>query len=150
MSLELHTILADGSVQHAPFSQSAWEQAGRDSQVLRKWGHCQGECEDPVAAHWATLRKGGWPCTPSQHAWADIADPTWEGGRELVQNIQVPPPTGSVIWPPTEVELTPWALTQLTTLCYADARSALRGWREDTTPRKQTPVTDKRGQFSLF
>jgi hypothetical protein len=150
MALVLHEELLDGSIIHLDFTRSAWELSLHDPNVTRRWGHRPNECYDIVARHWAQLRKNGWRCTPAQHAWADKDDPGWVGSRELVQTPKVGPPTEEpIVWPP-QVELKPWMLCLLTTLCLDDARSILAPPRKEIPTENRRPVANKKGQYSLF
>ena len=128
-----------------------------DSTLLRFWGHPPGNEKDPVGAHWAKLRRDGYPCGPKQHALADREDPTWAGSRsvELVEPPKVAPPqprpilTDPVPWPP-EVPLTPHLLSQMSGLCIDDCKDVLAPSREELPPQELEPLADKRGQFLLF
>lgn len=150
MALTLHKVLKDGSYTHEEFTRSSWESAMQDPLVAWKWGHGPGDCRHPVGAHWAELRRQGHDLTPSQHAKADLDDPTWVGSRDfkLEETIKVVPPPEPIIWPP-ESELNTWALCQLTTVCMDDAKDILRARRIEV-PKAPEPRVDKRGQYSLF
>ena len=94
MALILHKVLQDGSIVHEDFSKESWERAMHDASLLRFWGHPPGDEKDPVGAHWAKLRREGYPCGPKQHEFADREDPAWVGSRgiELVEPPKVAPP----------------------------------------------------------
>ena len=157
MALVLHKVLQDGSIVHEEFSKEAWERAMHDPTLSRFWGHPPGDEEDPVGAHWAKLRREGYPCGPKQHEFADREDSTWVGSRgiELVEPPKVAPPplrpilTDPVTWPP-EVPLTPQLLSQMSGLCIDDCKDVLAPSREELPPQELEPLADKRGQFLLF
>lgn len=161
MALTLHKILKDGFTTHEDFSQVAWESAMRDPGVARHWGHPPRDCHDPVARHWARLRREGYPCGPKQHAHADRDDPGWAGVREieLVKTPVLAPPragppgppplTDPVSWPP-ESPLTPQLLSQMSGMAIDDAKDILAAPRKELPPTEVGPMADKRGQFLLF
>ena len=150
MALVLHKIVGDGSVEHEPFTRNGWESAIRDATLLGAWGHAPDDCHDPVARHWARLRREGWECTEKQHKLADKDDPGWVGNRQLVKKPFVEPsPEEPVVWPP-EVELKPWMLVLMTTMCLDDAKDALTPPRKELPKQEKRPLANSRGQFSLF
>ena len=157
MALILHKVLEDSTVVHEDFSKESWERAMHDSTLIRFWGHPPGDEKDPVCAHWAKLRREGYPCGPKQHEFADREDPAWVGSRgiELVEPPKVAPPpsrpilTDPVTWPP-EVSLTPQLLSQMSGLCIDDCKDVLAPPRKELPPRELEPLADKRGQLLLF
>ena len=157
MALVLHKVHQDGSVVHEDFSKESWERAMHDSEVATHWGHRPDDCHDPVARHWAKLRREGYHCGPKQHEFADREDPAWVGSRsvELVEPPKVTPPpprpilTDPVTWPP-EVPLTPQLLSQMSGMCIDDCKDVLAPPREELPPQELEPLADKRGQLLLF
>lgn len=123
---DLHRDLRDGTVEHAEFTRSSWEDGLANPLVRSQWTHPPGECRDEffdsILAEWR---------------------------EQLVQNPpDCPAPPERLDWPPSTA-LQPWMLQQMTTLGPDDAREALAGPRKQEEVERK-PVADKRGQFSLF
>jgi hypothetical protein len=157
VALTHHKVLKDGSFVHEDFSKEAWERAMHDPEVATHWGHRLDDCHDPVARHWAKLRREGYPCGPKQHEFADREDPAWIGSRgiELVEPPKVAPPpprpilTDPVVWPP-ETLLTPQLLSQMSGLCVDDCKDILAPPRKELPPSEPMPLVNKKGQYLLF
>ena len=157
MALIHHKVLNDGSLIHEDFSKESWERAMHDPEVATHWGHRPDDCHDPVARHWAKLRRDGYHCGPKQHEFADREDPAWVGSRgiELVEPPKVAPPpprpilTDPVVWPP-ETLLTPRLLSEMSGLCTDDCKLILAGPVKELPPTECGPMVDKRGQYMLF
>ncbi len=118
MALILHKVFKDGSFEHEEFTRATWEAALKNKDLARRWGHAPDDC-----------------------------DPNWLISSKLEETIKMPPPREEVEWPP-EVELKPWMLRELTTMCLEDAEDVLRA------PRKSEPTptlaSNRRGQLMLF
>lgn len=124
---ELHRVLVDGSVEHVPFSRTAWEEGLANPLVRSQWTHQPGNCADPAFDAILAARR-----------------------EQLVQSSQDrPAPPEPLDWPPQGLPLQPWMLSQMTTLGTDDARTVLSGPRKQEEVERK-PVADKRGQFSLF
>lgn len=157
MASVLHKVLQDSSVVHEDFTKESWERAMHDATLLRFWGHPPGDERDIVGAHWAKLRREGYPCGSREHEFADREDPEWVGNRgiELVKPPKVAPPpprpilTEAIIWPP-ETPLTPQLLSQMSGLCVDDCKSILAGPVKELPSTEREPMADKWGQLLLF
>ncbi len=153
MALIHHKVLKDGSFVHEDFTKEAWELAMHDPDVASHWGHRPDDCHDPVARHWARLRRQGYPCGPKQHAYADREDPGWMGNRGEIEPVKTtepsPPPPEPTVWPPA-VPLTPRFLSEMTGLCVDDCKDIMSPPRKQQPPSEPKPLVNKRGQYLLF
>ena len=125
MSLQLHEVLADGTVRHSEFTRQGWEGALKNPEVVRRWGHPKDECLDPVEVVRGARRS--------------IA-PAPAAAPAPIEVERTP-------WPPS-VELRPWMLCFFTGMSPIDARELLK--RRRVEPEVRAPRVDKKGQYSLF
>lgn len=125
--MTLHELLPDGSFRHSAFTRQSWESALRDPGVVRRWGHPDDDCFDPVERILAEYRESS-PPEPEVMVKATV-------------------PREPIAWPP-ESELQPWMLREMSGLCTEDCKEIL------LAPRKLYSLdvvrVNKKGQMFLF
>ena len=140
MSLVLHKVLSDGTVEHEDFNRGSWCAALADPSVASRWGHRPDDCHDPAERHWRRLDDAGYQPEGEINLNVRFVD------LGKTQEPAPPPPPGP--WPPLDPPLTPKYLHDQTGLCMSDCQDILTPRKKDP-PRDCRPM-DKDGNFLLF